>query len=113
LDSDSEVFDRTDPDAEICRPDLCDRCSKSDDGQVNANVGSDDSAINDDGGVYSGGHKDEDNNNDDWAHWDENDPDLYTSTIAFRASSGYKPPRNGKMPASPHKFLYYFWCNFV
>jgi hypothetical protein len=35
----------------MCRPDLSNRCSNSDDGQANANVGGDDSAINDDGMV--------------------------------------------------------------
>jgi hypothetical protein len=90
------MFDSIDPDAEICRPDSSDRCSNSDDGQVNANVGGDDSAITDDGcgGVCSGGYKDENNDNEDSALWDESDHELYS--IPFCASFVYKPPRNDK-----------------
>jgi hypothetical protein len=63
---------------------------------VNANVGGDDSAINDDGGVCRGGYKDENNDNEDSALCDES------------ASFGYKPPQNGQMPASPHEFYAVF-----
>jgi hypothetical protein len=80
---------------------------------ASANVGCDDGG-NDDGagGSCSGGYDDKDDDNEDWALWDENDDHFYM--IPFRASSGYKPPQNGQMSVSPHKFLcHYFYCHFV
>jgi hypothetical protein len=85
-DSDIDIFDLTDPDAETRGADLRDSCSNSD-----ANVGG--------GGGCSGGYKDEDDDNEDWALWDENDHDFY---MIFLASSGHEPPQTGKMPVSPH-----------
>jgi hypothetical protein len=91
------IFDHIDPDAEICGPVLSDSCSNSDDGQASANVGGDDDG---------GGDDDEDDDNGDWALWDKNYHDFYM--IPFPASSGYKPPQNGQMSVSLHKFLCYF-----
>jgi hypothetical protein len=68
---------------------LNDRCSNSDDRKVKLNIGRDDSATNDvdcGSGVCNGGYKDEDNDNADWALWEESDHDLHM--IKFHASSG-------------------------
>lgn len=45
----------------------------------------------------------EDHDDYDWAFWDANGHDF--CKIRFRASSGYKLPRKGQMPVSPHEFL--------
>jgi hypothetical protein len=55
-DSDTDIFDSTDPDAEICGTDLRDSCSNSGDGQASAYVGGDDGGNDDsDGGGYNDG----------------------------------------------------------
>jgi hypothetical protein len=74
---------------------------------ASANASGDDSG-NDGGagGSCSGGYDDKDDDNEDWDLWDENDHDFYM--IPFHASSGYKPPQNGKMSVSPHKVLCHF-----
>jgi hypothetical protein len=61
-DSDIDIIDHVDPDAEISGPDLSDSGSNSDDGEASANVGSD---------------NDEDGDNEDWALGDENDHNFY------------------------------------
>lgn len=66
---------------------------------ASANVGADNGGNDGPGGGYD----DEDDDNEDWALWDENDHDFYM--MPFCASSGYKPPQNGQMTVSPHKFL--------
>jgi hypothetical protein len=58
-DSDIDVFDHVDLDAEICGPGLHESCSNSDNGEESANVGGG-------GGVYSGGYDDEDGDSEDW-----------------------------------------------
>jgi hypothetical protein len=65
---DSDIFDRTDRDAEICGSDFCDSCNSYDD-QVSGNVGGD--------VCGNGGYNDEDDDNEDWALWDENNHELY------------------------------------
>jgi hypothetical protein len=61
---------------------LSDSCSNSDDGQASGNVSGHD------GG--NGGYNDEDNGNKNWAPWDKNNHDFYTTP--FHASSSCKPP---------------------
>jgi hypothetical protein len=84
-DSVIDIFDRTDPDSEISRPDLSDSCSNSDDGQVSANVGSDD-------GGNDGGYDDDDDDddNEEWALWYESNHDFYM--IPFWAFFNCKAP---------------------
>jgi hypothetical protein len=80
---------------------LRDSGGNSDDGQASTNVDDDE-----DGDGGGGDDNDEDDTNNDWALWDKNDHDF--CKIPFRASSGYKPPRNGQMPVSPCDFFGYF-----
>jgi hypothetical protein len=60
-DSDTDIFDRIYPGAEISGPDLGDSFSNSDDGQVSGNVGGD-VGVNDSGSGYN----DEAHDNEDW-----------------------------------------------
>jgi hypothetical protein len=66
-DSGTDILDRIYRDAEISGPVLSDRCSNSSDGQVSGNVDGEDGG--NDGA--SGGYNDEDDDNEDWALWDE------------------------------------------
>jgi hypothetical protein len=83
----------------MCGRDLSDSCNNSHDGHVSGNVSDDDGG----GGGYNG----KDDDNEDYALWDENNHGFYV--IKFRASFGYKPPRNGQMPVSTHDFIYHIF----
>jgi hypothetical protein len=63
-DSGIDIFDRTDPDAEISGPHMSDSCSNSNDGQASANVGGDNGANS--GGGCSGDYDDKDNDNEEY-----------------------------------------------
>jgi hypothetical protein len=97
-DSDIDIIAHSDLDDEINEPDLSDSGGNYDDGQASTNV------VDCGGG---GDDNDEDDTNDDWAVWEENDHDFYK--IPFRASSGYKPPRNRQMPIFPCEFFRLFF----
>jgi hypothetical protein len=78
---------------------LSDSCSDS---QASANVGG--------GGSCS--YDDEDDNNKDWALWEENDHDFCMKP--FCASSRYKPHQNRQMVLSPQElFTQFFSAKFV
>jgi hypothetical protein len=62
--ADIDIIEHRYPDNKINRPDLNDSCSNSDDGQVGANVSSDD----DGGGDGDDSDKDDD---EDWTLWDK------------------------------------------
>jgi hypothetical protein len=104
-DSDIDIIVHSDHDAEINDPDLSDSGGSSDDGKASTNVDDDDE--DGDGGGGGGDDNDDDDTNDDWAVWDKNDHDF--CKIPFRASLGYKPPRNGQMPVSPCEFFRLFF----
>jgi hypothetical protein len=82
---DIDILDRIDPDAEISGLNLSNSCSNSDDGQASGTV----SGNNVGNGGCSGGYNDEDDDKD-WAPWDENNHDFYTTP--FHASPSCKPP---------------------
>lgn len=95
----TDIVHRTEPDAEISGPDLSDRYSNSDDDQVIVSVR---------GNCAGGcdGRNDTDDDNGDWALWNQNNHDFYM--ISFLASSHYKPHRRRQMPVYTHEFLCYF-----
>jgi hypothetical protein len=103
-DSDIDIIEHSDTDDEINEPDLGDNGGNSHDGQASTNVVDDEDG---DGGGGGNDNDEDDDTTDDWAVWDENDHDFYK--IPFRASSGYKPPRNGQMPVSPCEFFRLFF----
>jgi hypothetical protein len=98
-DSDIDITAHSNPDDEINETDMSDSGGNSDDGQASINVDDDDGGGGDD--------NDEDDTIDDWAFSDENDHDF--CKIPFRASSGYKPPRNGQIPVSPCELFQLFF----
>jgi hypothetical protein len=85
----------------MCAPDDC---------EASTNVDGCDGGSDGASGGCSCGYNDEDDDNENWALWEENNHYFYMMPLC--ASYGYKPARNGQMPVSTHEYFLPFSATF-